>query len=222
MGRQLPLQGEKSAVDHITVGLTKIATALRSQAWEGGTARKLTPTQGQILGFLADREAQPVRLNDVAAELCLTAATASEAVMTLVEKQLVRKARSEQDQRVLVITLTAAGRREAQHVTGWSQVVQAGVKSLTSDEQAVFLRGLTKVIHSLQEQGAISVVRMCAGCTYFQPHIHKDAAKPHHCGLMDKAIGEGQLRLDCPEFMPGAEIEQAGRWERFLGSREGR
>ena len=222
MGKQLPLQGEKSTVDHITVGLTKIATALRSQAWEGGTAQKLTPTQGQILGFLADRGAQPVRLNDVATELCLTAATASEAVITLVEKKFVHKARSAEDQRVLVITLTAAGRREAQRVTGWTQVVQAGVKSLTPDEQAVLLRGLTKVIHSLQEQGAILVVRMCAGCTYFQPHVHNDAAKPHHCGLMNKAIGEGQLRLDCPEFIPGAEIEQVRRWERFLGSGEGR
>ncbi|NOT96828.1 MAG: MarR family transcriptional regulator, partial [Nitrospira sp.] len=103
-----------------------------------------------------------------------------------------------------------------------TQVVQAGVKSLTPDEQAVLLRGLTKVIHSLQEQGAISVVRMCAGCTYFQPHVHTDAAKPHHCGLMNKAIGEGQLRLDCPEFMPGIEIEQVRRWEKFLGSGEGR
>lgn len=222
MGKPLPIQGEKSAVDHITAGLTKVAAALRSQAWEGGTARSLTPTQGQILGFLASRAHQSVRLNDVAAELCLTAATASEAVMTLVAKKFVHKALAAEDQRALAITLTAAGRREAQRVTGWTQVVQAGVKSLTPDEQAVFLRGLTKVIHSLQEQGTISVVRMCAGCTYFQPHVHTDAAKPHHCELMDKAIGEGQLRLDCPEFIPGAEIEQVRRWKRFLGSGEGR
>ncbi len=222
MSNPLPMQGEKSVIDHITVGLAKVATALRSQAWEGGMARKLTPTQGQILGFLADRAGQPVRLNDVAAELCLTAATASEAVMTLVEKKLVHKTRSEEDQRVLVITLTAAGRREAQRTTGWTEVVRAGVKSLTPDEQAVFLRGLTKVIHSLQEQGAISVVRMCAGCTYFQPYVHVDSARPHHCGLVNKAIGEGQLSLDCPDFITGAEIEQVDRWERFLGSGEGR
>ncbi|MEO5957128.1 MAG: MarR family winged helix-turn-helix transcriptional regulator [Nitrospiraceae bacterium] len=222
MSNPLPMQGEKSVVDHITVGLGKVATALRSQAWEGGTARKLTPTQGQILGFLADRGGQPVRLNDVAAELCLTAATASEAVMTLAEKKLVHKTRSEEDLRVLVITLTAAGRREAQRTTGWTEVIRAGVKSLTPDEQAVFLRGLTKVIHSLQEQGAISVVRMCAGCTYFHPYAHVDAVRPHHCGFVNKAIGEGQLRLDCPDFITGSELERVGRWERFLDSGEGR
>ena len=221
MGKQLPMHGEKTVVDHITVGLSKVAAALRSQAWEGGTARNLTPTQGQILGLLADRADKALRLNDVARELCLTAATASDAVITLVDKKLVKKARSAEDQRALVLTLTAAGRREAQGATGWAEVVRAGVTSLTPDEQAVFLRGLMKVIHSLQEQGAISAVRMCANCTYFKPYAHVDAARPHHCGFINKAIGEGQLRLDCPDFIPGSEAEQRRRWQEFLGRGEG-
>lgn len=66
MGKRLPMQGDKTIVDHITSGLTKVAAALRSQAWEGGTERKLTPTQGQILAFLAGRSAKAVRLNDIA------------------------------------------------------------------------------------------------------------------------------------------------------------
>ena len=222
MGKPLPMQGEKSVVDHITAGLDKIAAALRSQAWEGGTARKLTPTQGQILVLLAERATKAVRLNDVASELCLTAATVSDAVITLVEKKLVKKERSSQDQRALVITLTAAGWREAQQTTGWTQVVQAGVKSLTPDEQAVFLRGLTKVMHSLQEQGVISVMRMCAGCTYFQPYVHADALRPHHCRFVNKPLGEGQLRLDCQDFVSGSEAEQSRRWQEFVSGGEGR
>ena len=221
MGKQLPMQGEKTVVDHITTGLTKVAAALRSQAWEGGSARKLTPTQGQILVLLAERATQPMRLNDVARELCLTAATASDAVMTLVEKNLVRKERSPDDQRALVITLTAAGRREAQQTAGWTEVVRAGVRSLTPDEQAVFLRGLTKVMYSLQEQGVISVARMCVGCTYFQPYVHVDAARPHHCGFVNKPMGDGQLRLECPDFIPGSQLDQARRSQEFLRGGEG-
>ncbi len=221
MGKQLPMQGEKTVVDHITTGLTKVAAALRSQAWEGGSARKLTPTQGQILVLLAERATQPMRLNDVARELCLTAATASDAVMTLVEKKLVKKERSPDDQRALVITLTAAGRREAQQTTGWTEVVRAGVRSLTPDEQAVFLRGLTKVMYSLQEQGVISVARMCVGCTYFQPYVHVDAARPHHCGFVNKPMGDGQLRLECPDFIPGSQPDQARRSQEFLRGGEG-
>ena len=37
--KQLPMQGDKTIVEHITAGLAKVASALRSQAWEGGTAR---------------------------------------------------------------------------------------------------------------------------------------------------------------------------------------
>lgn len=222
MGKRLTMHGEKTVVDHITTGLTKIAMALRNQAWEGGAARKLTPTQGQILVLLAERGDQSIRLNDVASALCVTAATVSDAVITLVEKQLVKKDRSAEDQRALVITLTAAGQREAKQTSGWTEVVQAGVKSLTPDEQAVFLRGLTKIMHSLQEQGVISVARMCASCTYFQPYVHVDAAKPHHCGFVDKPMGEGQLRLDCQEFVPGPEANQSRRWQEFVSGREGR
>lgn len=222
MEKQLSMQGEKSIVDHITVGLAKIAVALRSQAWEGGSARKLTPTQGQILVLLAERARSVMRLNDVAGELCLTAATTSDAVMALVEKKLVRKERSTEDQRALVLTLTAAGRREAQQTTGWADVVRAGVQGLTPDEQAVFLRGLTKVMHSLQEQGVISVARMCAGCAYFQPYVHVDTARPHHCGFVNKPMGEGQLRLECPDFISGASSDQSGRWQMFLSGGKGR
>ena len=221
MGKRLPMHGEKTVVDHIAAGLTKVAAALRSQAWEGGTERKLTPTQGQILAFLAGRSTKAVRLNDVAGELCLTAATVSDAVITLVEKQLIKKERSVEDQRALVLTLTAAGRREAQQTAGWTEVVEAGVKTLTPDEQAVFLRGLTKVIHSLQAQGVISVARMCAGCSYFQPYVHADAVRPHHCGFVNKPMGEGQLRLDCPDFVPGGEADQLQRWQAFVSGGEG-
>jgi DNA-binding MarR family transcriptional regulator len=222
MSTPLPMHGEKSVVDHITIGLSKVAAALRSQAWEGGTARRLTPTQGQILALLAERAGEPVRLNQVAAELCMTAATASDAVATLEQKRLVTKSRSSDDHRALTIALTAAGRREAQRTMGWTDVVRAGVAGMTPGEQAVFLRGLTKIIRSLQEQGVISIARQCVGCFYFQPYVHADAAKPHHCGFVNKPMGEGQLRLDCPDFIPGSEAEQADRWRQFLDGSKGR
>lgn len=221
MAKPLPMQGDKSIVDHIAAGLGKVAMALRSQAWEGGMARSLTPTQGQILVLLSDGGAAGMRLNEVASELCITAATASDAVAALVQKQLVRKDRSADDRRALMIRLTAGGRREAANTTGWSDVVKAGITRLTPEEQAVFLRGLTKVIRSLQEQGVISVARMCAGCTYFQPYVHADAVKPHHCGFVDRPMSESQLRIDCAEFVAGSDPERERRWERFMRGNEG-
>ncbi|MFO0731389.1 MAG: hypothetical protein U0361_10420 [Nitrospiraceae bacterium] len=67
--KQLPLVGEKTVTEHITVGLFEDCDGLRSQAWDGGTSRKLTPTQGHILTLLADRAGSPVRLGEVAEAL---------------------------------------------------------------------------------------------------------------------------------------------------------
>lgn len=222
MAKPLPMQDERSVVDHIAAGLGKVAVALRSRAWEGGTARRLTPTQGQILVLLSERGSAGMRLSDVAHELCITPPTASDAVIALARKQLVRKDRSGDDQRAVVIRLTAAGLREAAHTTGWSDVVKAGVKRLTPEEQAVFLRGLTKLIRSLQEQGVISVARMCAGCIYFQPYVHADAMKPHHCGFVDQPVSDSQLRIDCAEFIPVSDPERGRRWERFMSGSGGK
>ncbi len=220
--KPLPMHGDKTIVEHITVGLAKVSAVLRSQAWEGGTARKLTPTQGQILVLLEERAGQPMRLNDVANTLGVTAATASDAVAALEQKRFVRKQRSTEDNRALTLTLTATGRREAHRSGGWSDVVRAGVQSLSVEEQTVFVRGLTKVIRSLQDQGAISTVRMCAGCSYFRPYAHVDSAKPHHCAFVNSPIGEGQLRLDCPDFVTAPEAEGASRWQEFLSGGKGR
>jgi DNA-binding MarR family transcriptional regulator len=213
--KPLPMREDGSIVEHIATGLAKVAMALRSQAWEGGMARGLTPTQGQILALLAGRAGRAMRVKDVAEALAMTVATASAAVATLEQKKLLRKERSLFDSRALGLSLTAAGRREAQFTGGWSDVVRAGIQQLTPDEQKVFLRGLSKVMHSLQEQGVISTVRMCAGCTYFRPYVHADSAKPHHCDCLGTPMGEGQLRLDCSEFVPAPHSERASRWRRF-------
>ena len=142
------------------------------------SARKLTPTQGHILVLLEERTGRPIRLNDVANALGVTAATASDAVVALEQKRFVRKERSTEDSRALILTLTAAGRREARRSGGWNDVIRAGVQSLSLEEQTIFLRGLIKVIRSLQDQGAISTVRMCASCTYFRPYAHMTARNP--------------------------------------------
>ena len=135
---------------------------------------------------------------------------------------VIRKVRSADDRRAVALTLTALGKKEAGRTGAWSDLGRMGVAGLSPSEQAVFLRGLTKVIHALQEQGVISTVRMCAGCAYFRPYAHADTARPHHCAFVNKAMGEGHLRLECPDFVPVPEVEGAERWRRFVSGNKGR
>lgn len=82
-----------------------------------------------------------MRLSEVAKHLAVTAATASDAVTSLVEKGLVQKTRSPQDKRAIAITLTAQGQQTATQTASWSDFLLSTVDELSEEEQVIFLRG---------------------------------------------------------------------------------
>lgn len=199
----------------VVTGLAKIGLATRHRAWSEAEGRGLTPTQGQILALLRLRPETGMRLSEVAATLAVTAPTASVAVRTLVDKGLVRKARAPDDARAVAITLTEAGRREAERAAGWSDFLLSAVDALTPAEQAVFLRGLVKMIRTLQERGEIPVSRMCVDCRFFRPNVHADPDRPHHCAFVDAPFGDRHLRLECADQQPAPLQQAASAWESF-------
>lgn len=185
--------------ERIIAGLSKLCIALRSQSWQGAGSQGLTPTQGQILALLHTRSQTGTRLSAVAAALAVSAATASDAVSSLVKKGLVARDRATDDRRAISIRLTATGQAQAVQAAQWPHFLVAAVDSLSPLEQEVFFRSITKVIRTLQAEGRISAVRMCATCKYFRARVHIEERRPHHCALVDAPFGDADLRLDCPE-----------------------
>ncbi len=209
----------ESVAHHVVTGLTKISLALKSHAWQEGEGRGLTPTQAQILTLLRLRSTGGVRLTELANALAVSLATTSEAVDALVRKDFVQKARHLEDKRVLALTLTEAGSREADHVAGWPDFLLKAVDALSPDEQTAFLTGLIKMIRTLQVQGQIPVSQMCVTCRFFQPNVYADPERPHHCAFVNAPFGDRQLRLSCSdhETAPTEEAQQV--WLRFVAPR---
>lgn len=185
----------------MAVGLAKVGLALKHEAWLRAGRRGLSPTQAQILAVLRSR-GREMRLTEVAERLAVTAATASEAVGTLARKGLVRKRREATDLRSLAIQLTSAGRKEAARAAGWPEVLLEAIDALAPEEQSVFLRGLIKMIYTLQRQGRIPVSHMCLSCRFFRPNVYPDPERPHHCAFVDSPFGDRHLRLECPDHQP--------------------
>lgn len=211
-----PFDASSAIEQHILIGLEKIGLALKSQSWQDAGQQGLTPTQGQILTLLAKKGKSGVRLSEVAKNLAVTAATASDAVTSLVDKGLVQKTRSPDDGRAIAITVTSTGQQAAEQAFGWSDFLLNTVDELSADEQIIFLRGLTKIIRKLQEQGQISVAKMCVTCQFFQPNRHLDSERPHHCALVDAPFGDRHLRLNCAEHVT-ADLETAKQnWGLYL------
>jgi DNA-binding MarR family transcriptional regulator len=187
--------------------------ALRQEAWQRGGRRGLTPTQSQAVVLLARQGGQ--RLGALAADLGVTAPTASDVVAALVAKGLVQKTRARGDARAVALELTAAGRREARRASQWPDAFLAAADELSHAEQAVLLRALTKMIRRLQLEGRIPVARMCASCRFFRPDAHPGTARPHHCAFVDAAFGDAELRLECADHET-ADADLAGvTFERF-------
>ncbi|MDR5682555.1 MAG: MarR family winged helix-turn-helix transcriptional regulator [Armatimonadota bacterium] len=199
----------------VVQGLLKVAMALRHAAWQYAQPRALTPTQSQILSYLRFGAAGGARLSEVADALAVTRATASEAVSALVHKGLIRKARHVRDRRSRVVTLTEAGRREADRAAAWPEFLLQAVRTLTPPEQAAFLRALVKTIRHLQDRGQIPVSRMCLTCRFFRPYVHPDPRRPHHCAFVDAPFGDAHLRVDCPDHETADAVRRRQLWVAF-------
>jgi DNA-binding MarR family transcriptional regulator len=189
-----------SIEQRVSIGLAKIGVALKSQSWQDAGTQGLTPTQGQILTLLQSRTPGDMRLSEIAEGLAVTAATASDAVSVLVEKGLVQKAKSAQDKRAIALTLTKQGKQQAAKVSCWSDFLAEAVEELSEEEQVIFLKGLTKIILKLQEQGRIPIAHMCINCNFFKPNQYPDSQKPHHCSFVDMPFGDRQIQIDCQDY----------------------
>lgn len=188
-----------SVASRVAAGLSQLGLAMKSQAWADACERGLTPTQGQILALLRSRAQSGLRLSQVAASLGISPPTASDSVRALVKKGLVQKARAAGDARAIALELTRQGRTEAACTASWPDFLLGAIDTLSDAEQEALLSSLIKIIVALLERGLVPNQRMCVTCQYFQPEVHEDRQRPHHCALNDAPLGTRHLRLDCGE-----------------------
>jgi len=207
------------AGQRLATALSKIGLAMRHQAWQAADSAGLSPTQVQVLTILR-KENRGLRLSDIANLLGVTAATTSDAVAAMVDKGLLSKEADPTDRRALMIALTAEGKKRSREASQWPDFMLEGLGELTEDEQAAFLRIMTKMIRTMQLNGQIPVAKMCATCTYFQPHVHTDARYPHHCAFVDAAFGDLELRLDCDDQIVADDRLQQVNWKTFTRERK--
>ncbi len=183
----------------IVSALERLSHVLRTLLWEEAGESRLSPIQIQSLLYLRSHDEKLCRVNQLAEEFGLTPATMSDAVSSLEAKGLLTRKPWPQDKRVFTLRLTAKGRRSAEKLARWSDVLTKQLERFAPEEKEQALKFLLKLIESLYRAGIITVARICLTCRFFRPNAHKNARAPHHCALMDKPLAESDLRVDCPE-----------------------
>jgi len=203
----------------VVAGLERIGLAMKSRTWRREGRSGLGPLQRQVLAVLQSHPKHVAQVSQIAEELAVRLPTASEAVATLERKRLVRRRRSKRDGRVVTVELSAKGLRACAGSPHNPGALVTATATLSSREQASMLTALMKLIKSLQDQGEISVARMCVSCRYFRPNRYDDPAQPHHCDYVNAPLGEMTLRLNCPEHEAAPQEQADAAWTAFSISR---
>lgn len=186
----------------IATALSKLGTFLRASQWQQAERNAVTPTQAQILMHLAGRG--PARVTALAQEMAVTQPTVSDAAAALLRKGHVEKRPDADDARATRLHVTSTGAMLAGSMGQWPDALLGALGELDETERTVLLKGLGKMILSLQRAGAIPVQRMCATCLHFRRDAYPGAAAPHHCAFVDAPFGEADFRFDCADHVVAA------------------
>lgn len=203
-----PWEGTPSISSRVVAAISQLAAVMRGAAWQFANTNGLTPTQLDILQLLSTRR-QGLRLSVIALQRAITSATASDAVSSLVTKQLVEKHSASDDGRAVTIRLTPKGRTLAARATRALNFVEHAVASLPEETQGQTLVALLRLIGELQRTDQFPDLRICVTCEHFEPMKHNDAKAPHHCHLVGVPLPITMLRIDCPEHrLVSTDIQQ--------------
>lgn len=176
-------------------GIERLSTVFRAALWEEAKAYSLSPLQVQILLFIAFHDDSQCNITSIAKEFAVTKATVSDAVKTLLEKELLKKNAIE-DARVFMLTLTRSGKECVKKLSGLSNFFNNSMAQVPDAEMAKIWEGMVLLIGYLQNNSAIPV-RMCFSCKHFGKE-HSEGT-PHFCNLVQKPLAINDLRIDCPE-----------------------
>lgn len=186
--------------DKIIAGVERLSNLFRLLLWDAAKVEKLSPIQIQFLLFLHDNPSSLRTVSQLAREFCLTKPTVSDAVKVLVRKRLVEKRPSPQDGRVSMLRLTPSGRKAADRLAGWSDVVKKTMQTCRPEVKETVALFIMDLIRSLRSAGVIEVARMCLGCRNFRRDASPGAARPHRCMLTDRNLGNEDLKIDCKSY----------------------
>lgn len=195
----------KNLDEKIVSALERLSLASKILLWdaakkEGLAEKGLSPIQIQFLLFLPNHMEGQCRVSQLAREFGLTQATVSNAVKSLVSKELVFRKPSRSNGRAHTLHLTPSGKRLAKRMATWPDAIRLQLKEFSEETRTTVMAFLMELIVSLQRSGIIEVARMCISCGNFRENAHPGSKRPHHCSLTDTPLGVIDLNFDCPEY----------------------
>ncbi len=177
-------------------GFERLSEVLKALLWEKAKKYKISPIQIQILLFISDHDTNISNVSYLAKEFNLTKATISDAVRVLLNKQLIEKDFSPEDNRRYNLLLTTAGKNLVLDLSQYAQPILNELSAFGELDLTHTYDLLSKLIYKLNHKGIIQVQRTCFNCHFYSG----DKNTKHHCNLLEQPLKTHDLRLDCKDF----------------------
>lgn len=198
----VPAHTPAPGAQQIAHGFLRIAQVLRQDGYRGRERHGLSVTQAQLVALVASRG--PLRVGEIARELGVTSASASDSLRALDEKGLIGRSSAPGDRRATLISLSPEGHLVAPLVAESVTRLVDAVSVLPGETRDVLLGALVELIAELAAEGVIAPARLCATCAWFEPGAHPGEARPNHCRFVDEPLGPADLRIECSDHTPSA------------------
>lgn len=134
----------RSTLNEMLVRLFRNVNVIEERAIRTGEYKDVTANDMHVIEAIGMDEAK--NMTSVARSLDVTTGTLTIAVNSLVKKGYVDRVRSEEDRRVVLISLSEQGKRAYLHHRKFhDRMISAVVEELTDEEQQVLERALAKL-----------------------------------------------------------------------------
>lgn len=162
--------------------------------------------------FLAQANAQSRTPTAVAEYLGATKGTASQTLIALENKGLIRRARCTVDKRQRDLAITEAG--EALLTKDPIHTLGMAADELADEECHALVRGLTRLLHDVQRAHGVRSFGVCADCSLQcvaeMPDIAAGDGSRLRCGLTGEAIDPQRADRLCINFAPRTAAATGG------------
>lgn len=133
-----------STLNELLVKLFRNINVIEERAIRTGEYRDVTANDMHVIEAIGTEEAK--NMTSVARSLDVTTGTLTIAVNSLVKKGYVDRVRSEEDRRVVLISLSEKGKRAYLHHRQFhDRMINVVVEELTEEEQQVLEKALNKL-----------------------------------------------------------------------------
>lgn len=182
----------------LVAALDRLSRAQRQHRQAAASRLGITPLQGELLRTMGEGPPPEAVVGVLAHELGVSQPTVTDSLVALERKGLVERRRAPDDRRRTMLELTAAGQEMVTSLARAEDEVIAAVEHWAFDRQETAYVALLELIQVFVENGLIDVARTCLNCRY----MTEAPGTGRHCLLLDMALPDTALRVNCPEHEP--------------------